>query len=502
MTWSPTNPPLRGGSYSRFIAKRQATLPASTRGVLAVPFTHDWGPVETFVDLDNLAEFIGVYGQGGDPTSGVYTPGFIAIYNAFKGAGASDPGAARVVAFRMAGSAAAKATVTISNTAGSPVPALRLRGVYEGTKGNTISYSIEANAGDPTNLHDLVVYLGNTEVERFSYAKTNLQSLADKINATNGTGSGWLDADGPSGGAVITGTALAITAKTALTGGNDGSTLVAQDWTDMRTAYEAKRFEVMAPFDLTDTTITTALSAWAALKNDPVGPTRSKRLMLVTGGLPAEVLATATARATAANNPNVVTVGVGTYRDTVLGISMSTAQLAPRIAGIIARRGFTSSIFCTHLDDLEVVVGPSDSDILSALGNGVVTLSLDTLGVRIEGSNTTYTSDTTDRPKAIYGVIKYVFTMESFERDVQEQQEAGDVIGRLNVNDDTRETLIGNSQALLDDVYIAQGAVQAGARVVLSQDPPPSDDQNFVGLDWLPRFQRTLDQVRNTFYVS
>jgi hypothetical protein len=178
MAWSPTSPPKRGGSYARFVIKRQQTLPKSTKGVLALPIVHDWGPLKTFVEVTSLAEFVDVFGQGGDVTTSpiTYTPGFIAAYNAFKGAGADDPGASRLIVYRM-GNGAAKQSVTISNTAGSPAPALRIRGRYEGD-GPDLAYGIALNAQDGTNKHDFIVYIGTTEVERFTYAKTDIAALA------------------------------------------------------------------------------------------------------------------------------------------------------------------------------------------------------------------------------------------------------------------------------------------------------------------------------------
>jgi hypothetical protein len=502
MAWSPTSPPKRGGSYARFVIKRQQTLPKSTKGVVAMPIVHDWGPLKTFVEVTDLADFLDVFGQGGDVTTNpiTYTPGFIAVYNAFKGAGADDPGASRLILYRM-GNGAVKQSVTINNTAGSPAPALRVRGRYEGD-GPDLAYAIALNAADPTNKHDFIVYIGTTEVERFSYAKTDLTGLATAVNRSpKSGGSGWITMDGPGGGAIVTGTALAVTARTALTGGANGYSLIAQDWTDMRAAFETQQYEVFVPFDLTDSSIGDSMASWASLKNEPVGPTRSKRFMYVEGGGNSDDSTAALARTARHNNPNVTNFGIGTYADNMLGITMNTSQLAPRLAGVIARRGFGSSIFCTHLDDLTIVTGPTDNDILAAIDGGVVCLSQDSVGVRFETSVTSYVSDTDDKPKWAFGVIKYVFTMQAIETAIRLKQESGKVIGRQNVNDDVRETVLADAQAVLDD-FIALGGIQAGAVAKIATDPPPSDDQNFIGIDYPAKFARTLDQVRNTFYLS
>ena len=505
MTWSPSNPPKRGGSYARFLVQSRVALPKSTKGVVAMPIVHDWGPVNTFVTLGSLDEFVGAFGQGGDPTNLVYTPGYIAAYNAFKGAGADDPGAATLITYRMA-SGGAQASVTISNT--TPAPALRVRGIWQGTRGNAIGWAVQTTPSDPTNSHDFVVYVDGVEAERYTYAKTNIQSLADKVNATPGAGgSGWIVMDGPGGAAIVTGTALATSSRANLTGGADGITgLTPTDWTNMRTAFEAQTFEVFVPFDLTDSSIQTAMTSWAQLENAPVAAgARSKRFTYCMGGAAGETITTAVTRS-AINDPNVVNLGVGTYFDEALGINLSTSQLAPRMAGVIARRGYGSSIFCTHLDDLSIVVGPSDADQLTALNSGVVTLGRDSIGVRFESQVTTYTSDSVGMPKWAYGTIKYVFTMQAFETRVRLQQEGGGMIGRLNVNDDTRETLVGNAQAILDQ-FVQEGAIQASglngkARVVLSTNPPPDPSDDFVGLDWIAGFDRTLNQVRNSFFLS
>lgn len=503
MTWSPTNIPKRNGSYARFLVKRQQTLPAATQGVVALPIVHDWGPLKTFVDCESLADFVSVFGQGGDPANLAYTAGYVAVYNAFKGAGADDPGAGRVTVYRM-GNAAVRASVTISNT--TPVPAIRIRAKYEGTRGNLLGWAVQTNAADPTNKHDFVVYDGTTEIERFTYAKADLSAatgLAYLINRlpANG-GSGWVAADGPGGAAIVTGVALTPSARAALTSGADGiAGLVPQDWTDMRTAYEAKSFDVFVPYDLTDTSLQTAMAAWASLKNEPLGATRSKRFTYVDGGAAAEVIATALTRSADHANANVTTLGVGTYFDSALGINLSTSQLAPRLAGVIARRGYGSSIFCTHLDDLSIVVGASDSDILSAIDGGVVVMAQDSIGVRFENSVTTYVADTVDKPRWAYGKIKYVYTMQQFETQVRTSQESGRLAGRLNNNEDARETLIGDAQGILDD-FVKKGGVQAGAKVVLSTNPPADDDNEFVGLDWLAGFDRSLDKILNSFYLS
>jgi hypothetical protein len=491
MAWSPSNPPVRGGSYSRFITKRQETLPPSTRGTVAIPITHDWGPFKQFVRVNSLAEFVAIFGKGGDSLpAGQYTPGYLAAYNAFRGENTDAPGAATVLVYRTGAASAAKASRAMQNT--TPATAFTLTAVYEGTKGNNLKVEVLANAANPATQKDLVIYDGTVEVERFTHTNTGLQDLVTAINRS----SGWVRATDPP---TIPGVALANVAATNLAGGADGSTLIAGDWTALQTAFESQRFEVFAPYNLTDDTIKQALITWAKAKNNAE---KAKRFMLVLGGGAAETMSQAITSATGANDENVVRLGVGTFKDVDLGYVQSTAELAPRLAGVIVQRGYDASISFAHLAGLEIVTGPSEVEILDAVKNGVVVLGQDSAGVRFEKGVTTYVSDIADKPKYVYGNIKYAFTMQSFERTLQERHEGGNIVGRLDVNNDTREFLVGDGQALLDQEYIKYGAVQAGARVVLAANPPPSDDQDFVALDWLAKFGRSLEQVRNTFYLS
>lgn len=498
MPWSPSNPPKRGGSYSRFLVKRRQTVPPSLQGIVALPITHDWGPFKTFVRCTSMADFEAIFGPGANinDTPPVYTPGYIAAYNAFRGESDDRPGAGDILVYRTGAAAAAKATKILQNT--TPAAAVTVTARYEGTRGNNLKVRVEANAVDSVNKNDLVITEAGLELERFTHAKTDMVALVADINKR----SNWITAV-----QTITGVALAILADTALTGGNDGATLLAADWTALMTAFESQRFDIFAPYDLTDTSIQTSIDVWVKGLNAPTIPgRRSKRFHTFLGGALAETAAVALAAAVGFDDENLTRVGIGTYKDTRLGVNLSTSQLVPRIAGILARRGYDAGIHFAHLDDIEIVTGPSETDVMSAISDlpgqgGVLVLTLDSAGVRIEFDVTTRVSDTADRPKETFGRIKHVYTMQNFERQLQERHESGEILGLLDVNNDTREFLVGDARVLLD-TFVRVGAIQPGATVGVSADPPPSDDQRFVALDWLGKFGRTLDQVRNTFYLS
>lgn len=487
MPWSPSNPPKRGGAYNRFLAAQRTTLPPSTGGVLALPITHDWGPFKTFVRVNSLSEFVAIFGQGV-----TQTPGYIAVYNAFKGENADSPGAGQLLIYRTGASSAAKATKTLQNT--TPATAITLTAKYEGTRGNNLKVAVEANAGSPSTLNDLVIYEGSIELERYAHTKTDIAGLAASINAL----SNYFTAVSN-----ITGTALAVVAAANAASGADGATLTAGEYTSLMAAFEAESFDVFAPYDLTDDTIRTSLQAWAEGLNNAQKP---KRFTLVVGGAAGEAATAALTNAAAYDDENTVRVGVGTYKDAVLNVNLSTAQLAPRIAGLIARAGKDYAISFAQLSDLSVVIGPTDTEVLACIDQaagkgGVVVLTRAANGVRVEKGINTYVSDSTAKPKSTFSRIKHVSTMQSFDRDLVAIFEDGTKLGKLDVNNDTREYVVGQARKLLDE-YIKVGAIQAGASVGIAADPPVSPTDEFIALDWIAAFGRALEQVRSTFYVS
>lgn len=488
MAFSTAVPPKRSGDYTRFVSKRATTVPPSTGSVVAIPFTDDWGPYREAVLLNSFDEYLAVFGS---PSAGVApSEGYFAVYNAFRGEDDDAPGAGAVLAYRHGGSAAAKATRQLA--AGGTSNALTIEAKYNGSRGNEYAVEIVANATNPATQVDVRLYKGTTLLHTFSgVGSADIQTLRDNINKN-------ASADFTAVGGV-NGTKLDALVKTNLAGGNSGTTLVAGDWTTTRTALEPFPFGYLAPANLTDSSILASLETWAKDLNNAE---KSKRFFLVKGGVAGEAFSAASARSATANHESVVNLGVGTYRDKALDQTFSTAQLVPRLAGVLAARGGRASISFAYLQDLEIVVGPTESDVLNALDQGVVLLTLGTGGVQFSRGVTTYTTKTDDtKPFDTYKNIKYVTTMANFERDGKEANENGNVLGKLPVNDDTREFLIGREQARLDE-YISRGEVRAGARVVLSVDPPPSDDDEFIAIDWIGKFGRSLEQIRRTVYFS
>lgn len=475
--------PARPGAYFNFVARPSPRVLPNVGSIVALPFTHDWGPMDQPILCGDFNQWQAIFG----PTD--TTPGYKAVRMAFEGEGLYDGsrgGAGSVLAFRFGGAAAAKATKVLGNTTPAAT-ALTLSARYEGTRGNSLRVTTRdaVTAGND----ELVVYLGTVQVEVFEYLQTDIAALAADINAR----SDWLSAVSN-----ITGVALTAVTSQALTGGNDGSTLVAGDWTAMMTALESTRFSVFAPFDLTDTSIVASLKTWQANLN-----IKGKRFMSVIGGAAAETVSVAITRATTMNDSNVVSLGIGTYTHDEFG-DLSTSQLAPRVAGVIAAIGELGSLTFARFTGLTVKVGPSEADILDAFKAGLLVLTQDedqTVPVRIERALTTFTTaNDPDKPYIIYRSPRYVRIMHGIENELTLWAERN-VIGRLPVSDKTREFVVGETRARMQSRE-ERGIIQPGWTVEIDNDPAPTPEDEFIALRYGLTFGRSIEQVLNTVSIG
>jgi hypothetical protein len=408
-------------------------------------------------------------------------------------------GAGQVIVYRMCSTAVATATKQIQNT--TPANAITLSARYPGSYGNNLGYIVKANSLNPATQSDLQVTLFGQIVEVYTHTKTDMNALAAAINAS----SQWVTAT-----VTLSGVALptVLTTSTPLTGGLDGATLVAQDWTDMMTACGPLRFSLFAPFDLIDPTILASIQAWAVNLN-LVG----RRFLTVCGGALNETAAAAVARsvtlqavplgAPQAGAENFVNLGVGSVIDSALG-TLSTSQLAPRVAGILAARGETMSLTYARLAGVSAGVMPTDSDVLAGFNGGVVVLGQDSnpdAPIRIEKGLTTYVAgiDVT-KPYLIYRNPKFVRTMHGIELEITDWA-TSNAIGLLEVNDATRSFVVGHAHEVID-ARAKVGAIQQGFSVGVDPSPPPSDQDEFIAVVYGIAFGRSVEQIFNLVYIS
>jgi len=430
-----------------------------------------------------------------------------AVFQAFLGEGvAGKGGAGAVQVCRMGASGTiASSTRTLQNTAGTPANAVTLTAKNPGSRGNSLSVTVRA--GVIGGQSQLLIFLGGTLVELYNYTSASLAPLVAQINAVSSYVTATL---------VLDGTALALVSSVALTGGLDGSMLAGADYSAAFNALSKVPFRVVAFANLTDPTIVASAQAWEQTLN-----TTGYRCSLVLGGLIAESNTTSQTAASSLNDHNIVRLGQGTITDFNLvpgsPTNISTAQGAPRVAGVIASRGERRDLIMARFAGWQLNADSATSaDIAAAPTFGLTVLSADgrqDAPVRIAQGCTTFitpTSATDQRSPLlyggvnIYGSVKYVAVMQGFEMDlltVQEQTDGN--IGDLDVNDQSRAYLIGEGRKLAD-MRVANGAIQPKPTVVLDTTTfgPPNDSQDFIPIMYGFAFSPTLRQIFNTVSVS
>jgi hypothetical protein len=486
-SFSKANRPIQSGTYFNFDIVAPIVMQPNVGSIVALGITADWGPFKVATTVFSINDYVAKFGGSTTtPDAGTY-----AVLEAFKGEGVPDfGGASQVVVFRMGGSGAAKATHALK--AGTPT-GVTISARYEGERGNGLALTVQANATDAANDELLVINTvgGASQVlEKFVYVKADLQSLVDMVN---GSSSYVTAAIGTS-----TGVALTPVTSAALTGGDSGTTLTGADYTAAMDGLDQAKFGVVAFQNLTDDTIVASLKSWVQTSNSS-----GRRFFLVVGGAFNETISDASDRSDALNDPDIINVGVGSLADNDQldaggnPRTLSTAEIAPRVAGIVAGRGDRYSLTYAKLAGIDLLAGPSVSQIVTAYDKGVLvfTRASDALStVRIEKGISTYTTNTNAAmPRSIYSVPRYVSVMHSLQTQIVAWSD-DNLIGLTTVNDETRAAAVGQGQLFMRD-YEQVGAIQPGWNVMVDPDPPPSDDDQFIALLISAKFGRSTEQV-------
>lgn len=490
-TFTEASRPALAGAYFDFVASQPPVVAPAAGRVVTVLFTHTWGPLKTVTTLNSFGDFLSLF--GGNPATP--SPGYIAVRQAFQGSGQpGEGGAARVLAYRMGGASAAKSSKVLQNT--TPASALTLTAKFEGSDGNLLRVTVQDHAADSTKDELLVLDQNGTLLESYVYTDTDVANLATQINATS---------DLLTATSTVTGVKLTGVSSQAFTGGDDGSTLLVGDYTAALASLEVQRFGILTFANLTDSSIQASVLSWTQSQN-----ATGRRFFVVLGGTLDETITTAITRSAALNDPNVLNVGVGHVIDNGLldvngrPIALSTAQLAPRIAGVLANRNERMSLTFTKLAGIDLVNGASATDIVKAYDNGVIVLSRASdsqASVRIEKGLTTYTTKTDPaRPLAVFSNPKFVGTMQGIQNDLTLWGE-DNVVGSQTVDDDTRHSVLAQINALLR-LRQELGSIQAGWTAIIDTSPPPSDSDNFIAFVISAKFGRSVEQVFFTAQVG
>jgi hypothetical protein len=373
-SYNVTDPPQRGGV---FVNVEVAALPKTrdvSRGVVAVVVQADWGPDNEIVEIGSESQGLAVYGS----TSTAY----FTITQALEGEGIPGrDGASTVLAYRIAGSAAAAADIDLNNT--DTDPALTITAKYKGTRGNNLKVTVRENPGDATK-NDILVLEGTSLRETYTETKADVQAFADAINTLSQFVAATVTEDG---------TALAAVTAQPLTGGDSGATLIAGDHTTAQAAFEAYGgFDTFAVDNLPDDTdsVRTSYIEWVNRLNS-----EGKLFHMVLGGPANEISSAAITRAVSHDSEYVVAI---TGDVTIDGVEYSSAQIASRIAGIISSAAQHRSASGAQLFGATLATPPTTTEIENMVRAGVVPLVQEAGIVRLQRAKTTYQATSVSDP--------------------------------------------------------------------------------------------------------
>lgn len=478
------------GSGVTFVGETQQRVLSGFGSTVMLPATATWGPLGSeLTDMDpitSIAEVDAIYGS--NSASDLRTAAVLAFLGQNTPSGR---GAGGVLPYRMATNAAAKATITIQNS--TPANAIKFEGVYKGTFGNRLSVIID---NDPITAGSdrCRILLDGVTVESYTYVETNITSLKNQIAAR------------PSKYVTVAATpfvtGLVLAPGTyALATGNDGSTLTSAEYLAALDAFEWADAGIIAPYNLTDTGIKASLLSWIRAMESNMRPVRA-----VTGGALAESLTDAMSDAALMRDPHMIRIGVGSYYSADLDATLSTAQLAPLIAGILAARGEKSALTRALTGGLSVVggTGPSNDDLKLGRDAGVTMLrrvSHPDSSLAISQGVTTWNDLTsTAKPYKIWSEPRFIGI---FDRLIRQIVAWGDdeIVGDVPVNEDTRAAVRKEMGKLLSDLE-KDGLSTPGTSYVNVDDPQDPDLEDAIPFDFGFKPTRTANYLIGTGKVK
>lgn len=428
----------RPGVYVRVTNRGGVNTANVPQGTVAAVFRSSWGPLVTAHTVEGGTRELGeLFG----------TAGTVAVAEeAFLG------NAGKVVAFRLGGDNAAKASVTLQDTAAIPASVATIAAKYDGARGNGFAVTVRDSLTDATK-RELLVYEGTALLQTIAFAKGGGDEADDLVAAVAAQGSAYITATKVAAG---NGT-LAATSQSALTGGVD-PTVEAGSYSTALTALEALTWNVLVT-DSEDEAVQATIEAYVErVRNE------GKRIMAVLAEPTSVAFATRLTNAKALNNPAVVYVANGFKR---AGATVEGYKAAGRVAGMIASAPITASLTHQVVDGAtELVGGLTGSQIEQAIDSGALVFSTNTAGqVQVEyGINTLVTLGADQ--DAGWRKIRRVRTRDNLMDRIVATWDP--LVGQLNNNADGRATLVASGNGVIQ-AMVSEGALIDGSK--LYEDP-------------------------------
>ncbi len=482
--WNKNELPVLPGFYLNFTAAALAAIRQGARGVVVLPVRAHWGPVGEFKTIYTETDIAKIYTD--DETGGANAKKTIRM--ALLG------GAQKVLAYRLVDTNALPAGIILQDTTEEPVNVLKLETLYPTTR--SFKVTVQDNPLDGTKK-DVKLYEGSALLRTFTFTGDSIQAAADAIN--NDPGNELIKATKLDDGNGV----LVNVSSQSLTGGNSGlENILAADYTDFLEAAEAQQFNIFSLDGVADETIQTSVKAWVKRLRD-----EGKGIMAVLGGsaaddIASDAVAKAIARSEGFNYEGIVNLGTGAILD---GVSYSSAQIAPFIAGLIGGQQLSESTTyaATPFDD--VTRRWTNSEQKLAVQNGVFLLIHDGTRVKVlRGVNSRSTLELTQNNS--WKKIRAIRVMDAFNSDMLAAAEEY-YIGKINNTEEGRLALIGAFKRYME-VHAQAGTIEAeGWDVYLDPDYygdsatlTPEPDQVFPV--WTAKLTDAMEIILGKFIVQ
>ncbi|MFS1513048.1 phage tail sheath family protein [Chengkuizengella sp. SCS-71B] len=426
-TWSETNRPVRPGSYMNIRARALGSIQSGTRGVVAIPVKANWGPVKEIAEITSESELIATYGSDITDDFTAYECIRLILLGS----------ASKVLAYRLADSSAAKASVALSN---GSIDTVKLETKYETTR--DFNVTVRDNLVD-SNSKDIVLYEGNTQLYVFTVSNTiSADEIVDFLNAEKENN--WITAQ-----KLADGTGLQDVANISLANGDAGvSAITNADYITATSAFEANDFNEFTLDGAEDAALKTSVVAWINRLR-----TEGKMVQASLGGSLTEDtdINNANTRSALYNHEAIKNVGVSAKLD---GKLYSSAKVACFIAGLNAGQSLRESLTYAVTPFEDVSPRLTHNQVVSALQAGTIVLVHDGEKVVIEQGINTLTSLNGEQNNS-FKKCKAVRVMDAIKTDTSSYDQ-DNIVGKLANNEDGQAAFLSSRKQYFETL------VQAG----------------------------------------
>ena len=414
----------RPGNYFNFDKKGTDKVVGATDGVCAVLFKSNWGPLGEAVIRTADEGYESVFGSGG-------TTDVIALN--------MEGGSSELILVRV-GTGGTKATLTIKNTASTPVDAVKLEAKYVGSRAFTLT--IRDSISDDTK-REAIIYDGTAEFEKREFTSGGDEAAA-MVSAF---------ADSENFDVTKVGTAtgvLAAQTQTAFTAGTDPTASTTEYSAALSIAEQYEQNCIVV--DSSEYTIIALVTAYCQRMFNA-----GKNVIGVVGEAKTVDLATRMQHAAACNSANMVYVLNGNVEHGVYG-TIDGYQTAAKVGGMIASGSCKFSLTHTVLSSItalnEIL---TEANINAGEESGCLVLTLNSKRqVWIDSAITTLVTLAANQDS---GWKKIRRTKTRFELLTRANNSVDEVVGKVD-NDPAGRITIKDTILTVGIAMIGEGKIQ------------------------------------------